>query len=100
MDFGSWLETVGSKITGLTATHWEPDTNHLWRFTWAAMLQNVNVGAINVQHKEWGSLEAHGKDVVMLAKQYLGSETWSQDPLLVMPHSIRGPEIRPQSLGS
>ena len=36
MNFSSWLETVGSKITGLTATHWNPDANHLWRFTWAS----------------------------------------------------------------
>ena len=95
MNFSSWLETVGSKITGLTATHWNPDANHLWRFTWASLLQRVNVGAINVQHKEWGDLPPHAQDVVMMVKQYISDSAWSQDPILVMPHSIGRPENLP-----
>ena len=40
-DVQSWLFQLDAQMSGLAATHTEPDTNHVWRLVRSAMLVNV-----------------------------------------------------------
>ena len=86
---------IGSKIKGLTTTHNEKHANHWWKCCRRSSLGTVQV---ECDHAEWQTLEPHPNDVCLLVKQYMHSTTWSQSPLLILPHIIAG-TLRHEELG-
>jgi hypothetical protein len=90
-DFQSWLFQLDAQLSGLAATHTEPDTNHVWRLVRSSMLVNVlppEALEVEVAHSSWKSLGADDSDVVLLVQQYMHSARMSQKPLLVQPREV------------
>ena len=86
-----WLFQLDTQMSGLAATHTEPDTNHVWRLVRSSMLVNVLTPEdleVEVAHASWKSLRADDSDVVLLAQQYMHSARMSQKPLLVQPREV------------
>ena len=70
----SWLFQLDAQMSGLAATHTEPDTNHVWRLVRSSMLVNVLPPEdleVEVAHSSWKSLRADDSDVALLVPQYL-----------------------------
>ena len=90
-DFQLWLFQLDTQMSGLAATHTEPDTNHVWRLVCSSMLAKVLPPEdleVEVAHSSWESLRADASDVVLLEQQYLHSTRMSQKPLLVQHREV------------
>lgn len=98
-DFQKWISGAGVQVSGLAATHLEPNTCHLWRFIPRSMLPLVLDHQADVQKCDaWVGLPENDSDVVLLVKQYLHSSTLAQEPLLFLPEVLAG-KLQKQQLG-
>jgi hypothetical protein len=90
LDFQSYFASFGIKISGLAATHTEPDTNHSWSFVSRETCRKMYGTDLEIQcmNPEWEKLEEHDQDTILLCKQFLHSSESSQAPLLMMPYSL------------
>ena len=60
------------QIASLSATHTEPDTNHVWRFVRYSLLPQVVPDAVvEVGNVAWEGRPSDDRGVILLAKQYL-----------------------------
>ena len=88
-DFQAWFAVLGIKIGGLASTHWEPDTNHVWNFSQRSLVGNCVADDIECHHSGWASdVPQLDADAVLLLRQFLHSQDFSQAPLLVLPVEI------------
>ena len=87
LDFQRWFLSVGVQISGLAATHLEPDTCHHWRFAQRHKLSDEGP-AIEIHHDGWKGLEKHRADTILLVKEALHSREFAQAPVLVQPHVV------------
>lgn len=87
-DFSAWFSALQIQLSGLAATHAEPDTNHSWRFVRHSMLpQLVSDPVIECGVAAWEGCPSDGRDVILLVKQFLHHADFSQRALLVQPHA-------------
>ena len=70
-DFSNLVEKFGMQISGLTATHLQPNANHSWRFEKRMTLEPSTI--VNTHNPEWQDLPPHDNDVVLTVKQFLGT---------------------------
>ena len=103
-NFSSWLGGI-SQISGLAATHAEPDANHSWHFLRSDLLNKFvprAAGDVEYSNEEWKDLAPDQRDTVLVVKQYLHHKDFSQPPLLAMPQSVaaslREETLKPSSL--
>jgi len=103
-DFSSWLEGI-SQISGLAATHAEPDANHSWHFLRSDLANKFvprAAGAVEYSNEEWKDLAPDPRDAILVVKQYLHHTAFSQPPLLAMPQSVaaslREETLKPHAL--
>ena len=90
-DVQLWLFQLDTQMSGLAATHTEPDTNHMLQLVCSSMLAKVMPPEdlkVEVAHSSWKSLRADDSDVVLLVQPYLHSARMSQKPLLVQPCEV------------
>ena len=88
-DFQLWYHKLNVQMSGLAATHLEPDTNHVWRFIRREMMPKLMPGTeVVVTHDAWKDLPPHDKDCVLIVKKYMHSSEVSQTPLLVQPYTL------------
>jgi hypothetical protein len=89
-DFQQWFTKLDVCISGLAATSLEPDTNHVWRFIPSSLAASVLDGGVEIEvaHDDWKGMVHDDSDAVLLLKQYMHSENFSQVPLLVQPKEI------------
>ena len=93
MNFQKWLAPLNIKICGLTATCFQEDTNHCWRFIQRrnlSSLLNLDLEEVENTHPDWRDLPSHEADVILLVKESISSGTLSQKPLVILPHAILG----------
>ena len=86
-----WLFQLDTQMSGLAATHTEPDTNHMLQLVCSSMLAKALPPEdleVEVAHSSWKSLRADASDVVLLVQPYLHSARMSQKPLLVQPREV------------
>ena len=57
-DWQGWFRSVGVQISGLAATHLEPETCHHWRFAQRHKLRDEGP-AIEIHNEGWNSLAKH-----------------------------------------
>ena len=56
-DFQLWYHKLNVQMSGLAATHLEPDTNHVWRFIRREMMPKLMPGTeVEVTHDAWKNL--------------------------------------------
>ena len=89
-DFQQWFAKLDVCISGLAATSLEPDTNHVWRFIPSSLAPSLLDRSIEIEvaHDDWKGMVHDDNDVVLLLKQYMHSDHFSQVPLLVQPKEI------------
>jgi hypothetical protein len=90
-DFQGWFQAgLGSNISGLAATHVQPETNHVWRFVPRYLLPHVakEVVVSTSLHEEWSSKPEADSDVLLFVKEFMHSPSLSQQPLLFQPHVV------------
>ena len=91
MDFQAWQVPMEVHMGGLAACASGRDTNHSWRFVPRKVLGTIggfDDDVVENSNPEWDALAPDENDVVMLVKESLGSTTFSQKPLLVLPASV------------
>ena len=89
-DFQKWFVPLELQLSGLAATHDEPDTCHVWRFVRRSVLTQAGIQDIQCQHEQWSELMPADSDAVLLLKPFMHSKVTCQLPLLVMPASVAG----------
>jgi hypothetical protein len=90
-DFQAWFGTLDAQISGLAATHTEPNTNHSWTFARYSLLNTIMPQAdteVEVAHETWKDLPADSRDCILLVKQYMHDAKYSQKPILMQPYAI------------
>jgi hypothetical protein len=70
-DFQTWLQSLGIKTSGLTATHTQRFTNHCWRFIPRADLPQYENMHLEVE-SAFGT--EHVEDVIMITKQWVSDK--------------------------
>lgn len=68
-DFIAWFKELGIQMKGLTATHLQPDSNHLWRFMLRKHVEASEV--VECHNADWENLPQDQNDVVLVLKQSL-----------------------------
>ena len=88
-DFQAWFRKLHGQISGLAATHLEPDVNHVWRFASYGKLQNIMPESkLQVMRNDWADMEPDDKDVVLLLKESTHLQGFRQEPVLLLPHKV------------
>ena len=89
-DFQGWMEPMQVKLTGLAATHNEPLASHVWRIIPRFMLSQMGFedAIVDVQNDLWKDIGPSDHDAILLIKTYMHSNTYSQNPLLLLPESL------------
>jgi len=97
-DFQSWFATFDSAISGLTATHTQTETNHVWRCVPRSLLPLIGKDLdVATTREDWALAAESDADVVLLLKEFMHSDVLSQQPLLLLPHSL-GESLLPANL--
>ena len=69
-DWQAFFEHLSMHVQGLTATHLQPDSNHVWRFV---LRQQVDRAQMVENHNpNWQDFAEDPRDVVLILKQCLG----------------------------
>ena len=89
-DYASWLDPIQANISGLVATHKEPEANHVWRIIRRSDLQSFGLtyNAINSETHAWKELPPDPMDAILLLKRRMHSTELSQDPVLLIPAAV------------
>lgn len=66
-DFQKMYQDYNVQISGLTATHLQPNANHLWRFECRQTLEPSL--AVAVHNPNWKDVPPHDADVILSVKQ-------------------------------
>ena len=70
-DFQAWYQKYNLQVSGLTATHLQPDANHVWRFQLRHSVEST--AQVEVHNQNWKDIaQRDDDDVVLSLKQYLG----------------------------
>ena len=89
-DYASWFGPIQANISGLVATHKEPEANHVWRIIRRSDLQSFGLtdNAISKENHDWKELPPDPMDAVLLYKHRMHSTELSQDPVLLIPAAV------------
>ena len=88
-DFQAWFRKLHGQISGWASTLLEPDVNHVWRFASYGKLQNIMPESkLQVMRNDWADMEPDDKDVVLLLKESMHLQGFSQEPVLLLPRKV------------
>ena len=84
-----WVQ-IQANISGLVATHKEPEANHVWRMIRRSDLQSFGLtdNAIINENHAWKELPPDPMDAILLLKRHMHSTELSQDPVLLIPAAV------------
>ena len=90
-NFQKWfLESLNINVSGLASTHAEPEANHVWRYVSRSLLKESGLTNESVQCTvdAWKELPPHPQDAILMVKQYMHDQKFSQMPILALPAAV------------
>lgn len=69
-DWQAFFEHLSMHVQGLTATHLQPDSNHVWRFVLRQQIDRAQM--VENHNPNWKDFPEDPRDVVLILKQCLG----------------------------
>ncbi|CAL1146424.1 unnamed protein product [Cladocopium goreaui] len=87
-DWQAFFEHLSMHVQGLTATHLQPDSNHVWRFVLRQQIDRAQM--VENHNPNWKDFPEDPRDVVLILKQFMSSAEASQPPQLMLPAQLLG----------
>ena len=88
MDFAAWFESMGVSFSGLSATHTENNTCHVWRVVRRADLggyRSSELWDVDNCGDVWPNLVEDEGDAILLVKEAMTSNKLAHRPMLLFP---------------